>query len=1158
MPDVGDLRFAPGEPAITPARWTIGFLSPLVHGYYFGGLLAGVVDRAAAAGARVVAVQAIEAGIRVDAQDAIPFGPPLGQEYLDAYIVVQDAVPDAHLHALHEAGRPLVLITHEVDGLPVPTVTPDNAGGVLAAIDHLIDHGHRRIGYAAGGNTGMDGPARLRAYESGMTERGLRPRPVLFPDESQDMAGYRAAERLLAEPEPPTAIVAGTDATAIGALRRLHEAGVAVPDQVAVVGFDDLDAAATHRPPLSTVAQSFTLVGDRAADLVIDALSGRPVVPGVHHAETSLVRRESCGCPGADVVVDRPAPETDAAEGDARSRFLRNFVEAAREDGVLTPMRRRALTDVGMRVLDLFATAVEDPDADTAGAVADLTSAMCRLAPNERSLLQIARVLRGYAVDRWRESLRGEAVPGAHLGGLAHDLGIGILENQVHSRLSEHIQFQTLRRQYEIGTDLLRRQHRVSRSLAWLAETEVQAGCFAVWSAGRNDTGTARGLTIVGTYDRAGRYEGVGERYDLHSFPPAPFLDLIGDRPGDLMYVVPVRFDGSDWGFLALVGSLEMRAQTALEMFNQWAVLLTVSLDQERAVESLVQQREEIRVSEERYALAAKAASDGLWDWDLVAGTVYYSSRWRDLLGLADGDVGSTIETWLSRAHPDDETRLKELLHGLVGGHAETMEIEHRVRARDGTYRWMLTRGLSVADQTGRVVRLVGSMTDVTDRKQLQDRLRRDALYDALTGLPNRTLFLDRLNRAIELGRRRPEYRFAVLFLDLDGFKLINDSLGHQAGDEVLIQVAERLVRDLRTNDTAARFGGDEFALLINDIGQSLDLPPIVDRVLTTLSAPFVLGVQTVFVTASAGVAVSVTGYDTAEQFLRDADTAMYRAKAQGTGAAVLFDESMHTDALDRLQLESDLRKAVADEQFELLYQPIVDLGDRRTVGLEALIRWNHPTRGMVSPVEFLPVAESTGLILPIGRWTIRETCRRLRAWRDASPASADLTVSVNLSNRQFWDPDLRAYVREALDEVGLPPSALIFEMTEGVIMHNRESATELMRELAADGFKLHVDDFGTGYSSLEALHQFPIDALKIDRSFINGMSVDARSVELVRIMIAMGRTLGLDVIAEGIETEEQAEQLWKLGCPHVQGYLFSRPAPADAVPGLLGTDRFA
>jgi EAL domain-containing protein (putative c-di-GMP-specific phosphodiesterase class I) len=260
----------------------------------------------------------------------------------------------------------------------------------------------------------------------------------------------------------------------------------------------------------------------------------------------------------------------------------------------------------------------------------------------------------------------------------------------------------------------------------------------------------------------------------------------------------------------------------------------------------------------------------------------------------------------------------------------------------------------------------------------------------------------------------------------------------------------------------------------------------------------------------------------------------------------------MHTDAMNRLQLESDLRKALVDEQFELMYQPIMDLADRRTTGLEALIRWRHPTRGLVSPIEFLPVAESTGLILPIGRWTIREVCRRLRTWRDASPEAAGLTVSVNLSNRQFWDPELRSYVQAALREYGLPPTALIFEMTEGVIMHNRESAINLMRQFQADGIKLHVDDFGTGYSSLEALHQFPIDALKIDKSFIDRMNVDERSGELVRFMIEMGRNLGLDVIVEGVETEDQAERLGKMGHPLVQGYLFARPLPADAVPQLF------
>jgi diguanylate cyclase (GGDEF)-like protein/PAS domain S-box-containing protein len=1144
-----------GVPASRSARWTVGFLSPLVHGYYFGGLLAGVVDTAARSAGRVVAVQTLDAGMRVTASDKIPFSPPLGSEYLDAYVVVQDAVPDDYLRELHRAGKPIVLITHEVPGLPLPTVTPDNAGGIRAAVDHLIEHGHRHIGFATGGVTGIDGPARVRAYEEAMLGHGLEPHPMVLSGVTEDMAGYLAARRLLDTPVPPTAIVACTDIVAIGVIRGLREAGLAVPQDVAVIGFDDLDAAATHGPALTTVAQSFSLIGEVACGLALDALRGEPAAPGFHHAATSLVRRESCGCPNAHDGDDAALAVPYRVGSDPSTRFADALILAAREDGVLTPMRRRELSAVTDRVIVLFVTVADDPGRDTAGAVAEVATEIYRLAPQERSLVRIARVLRRYAVEFSAEHAPGDAVRGTRLGNLAHDLAIGLLENQMRSRLSDHLQFQRQRQQYEISTDLLRRQNRNSHSLAWLAGTEVHAGCFAVWESGRNDGGNAAVLTIAGTYDRTGALQAAGERCDVRSFPQRPFLDLIGDRPGDLMYVVSVRFDGSDWGFLALVGSLEMRVQTVLEMFNQWAVLLTVSLDQERAVRSLVRQREEIRLSEERYALAAQAANDGLWDWDLAADTVYYSARWRYLLGLHDD--GATADEWLSRVHPDDKPHLEQLLDAQIAGRTRTMQFEHRIRAGDGTYRWMSARGLAVPDENGKVVRLVGSMTDIDDRKQLQDQLRRDALYDGLTGLPNRSLFLDRLNRAIELANRRPDYVFAVLFLDLDSFKLINDSLGHQAGDQVLIQIAERLATDLRTNDTAARFGGDEFAVLVNDVCLVADLPPIVDRIIASISAPIVLGNQTVFVTASAGVSVSVTGYDTAEQFLRDSDTAMYRAKSLGSGASVLFDESMHTDAIDRLRMVSDLRKAVADEEFELLFQPIVTLADRRVVSLEALIRWNHPTRGLISPVDFLPVAEGTGLILPIGRWTIREACRRLGAWRAAIPDRQDLTVSINLSNRQFWDPELPSYVREALEEYDLPPSALIFEITEGVIMHNRDSAADLMRRFRSDGIKLHVDDFGTGYSSLEALHHFPMDALKIDRSFVNRMGIDTRSAELVRIMIAMGRNLDLDVIAEGIETGQEAQTLWEMGCPQVQGYLFSRPVPVAAVPALLAPGRF-
>jgi diguanylate cyclase (GGDEF)-like protein/PAS domain S-box-containing protein len=948
---------------------------------------------------------------------------------------------------------------------------------------------------------------------------------------------------------------------AIGVMRALREAGVEIPRDAAVIGFDDIDDAATHQPSLSTVAQSFELIGSLAGECAVDALRGRPAEPGYHYATTSLVLRQSCGCSG---TKDRGAP-APSATADVRERFVADLLDAVSDDGALTPARLAEQSALGHRVVDLFETVAGAPTFDVAASVGSLATEAYQVAPRERSVTRVVELLRGLARNLVAER-RADAGAAAGLDDVAHKLAIAVVENQMRARLANYLQFQTQRGQYEINTGLLRRHNRESRSLTWLAGTEVRAGCLAVWDAEPDQRAGSSAVTVVGSYDDSGSYDASGVHCEVRSFPPAPLLDLIDAHPGDLLYLLSVRFDGSDWGFLALVGSVELRAQTALEMFNQWAILLTVSMDHEQAVRSVVSQREDlstaydrehtlveqIRASEERYALAAEAANDGLWDWDLAAATVYYSARWKSLLGYAEDEVGAAPEDWLQRVHPDDQAGLDQVLARQFDGRSATMELEHRMRDGDGEYRWMLIRARSVCDLDGRVVRLVGSMSDVTERRLLQDQLRRDALYDALTGLPNRTLFLDRLNRAIELANRRSDYWFAVLFLDLDGFKIINDSLGHQSGDDVLVQVADRLSLQMRTNDTAARFGGDEFAVLLNDVRAVSDLPATVDRILATLAAPMALGAETVSVNASVGIAVSMTDYANAEDFLRDADTAMYRAKGLGNGASVLFHASMHTEAMDRLRLESDLREAVAGDQFELHYQPILRLDPPRPVGVEALIRWNHPTRGMLSPAEFLPVAESTGLILAMGRWTIREACRQIRAWRDEFGDRPDFTVALNLSNRQFWDPALIPHLRLALADHGVPPSALVFEMTEGVIMHNPQAAGNLMRELHDESFALHVDDFGTGYSSLEALHKFPIDALKIDRSFVARMTVDPRSRELVRIMIAMGRNLGVVVIAEGIETDQQAQMLTEMGCPLVQGYLYCPPVPADRLRSLL------
>ena len=419
-----------------------------------------------------------------------------------------------------------------------------------------------------------------------------------------------------------------------------------------------------------------------------------------------------------------------------------------------------------------------------------------------------------------------------------------------------------------------------------------------------------------------------------------------------------------------------------------------------------------------------------------------------------------------------------------------------------------------------------------------------------MTGLPNRTLFLDRLTQALANSKRRSNHTYTVLWLDLDGFKILNDSLGHQMGDKLLVQVADRIRAQLREADTAARFGGDEFAVLLLDIPDAPTVKAVVRRLLENLGAIYDVDGHEIVVTASIGVAMSSTGYDRPEDVLRDADIAMYRAKSDGRGTYAIFDSSMHATAMARLKTETELRQAIEkrgqdSSQMELHYQPVVHLGTGEVMGLEALVRWRHPLRGLVTPLEFLQVAEDSGLIVPMGRWVAAEACRQLTLWNAVELLGTDVRVSLNLSNREFWSPRLLDHLDLVLAESGVLPERLAFEITEGVIIDNLERALIVLHELHARGLQVHVDDFGTGYSSLQALHRLPIDALKIDKSFVAGLGLDDRTTELVRTIVQLGKNLGVIVIAEGVETTNQQACFRDLGCAWGQGYLFSAAVPA-------------
>ncbi len=562
-----------------------------------------------------------------------------------------------------------------------------------------------------------------------------------------------------------------------------------------------------------------------------------------------------------------------------------------------------------------------------------------------------------------------------------------------------------------------------------------------------------------------------------------------------------------------------------------------------------------LRESEERYALAVRGANDGIWDWDLPADRVYFSARWKAMLGCADDEVGASPDDWYARVYPDDLPKLKDAVAAHLAEQTPHVEIEHRVRHRSGEFRWMLARGLAIRDAAGVPYRMAGSLTDITDRKQAEERLLHEALFDGLTGLANRTLIRQRLAQVLDRARRDEAVRFAVLFLDLDRFKIVNDGLGHVVGDELLRQFAKRLTKCVRPGDTVARLGGDEFVILLEDVKADADAARVADRIHALLKEPFTFDGHEVFTTASIGIALGSPRYRDVQDLLRDADSAMYRAKALGKARHEMFDQGMHDRAMEVLKLETDLRKAVERGEFSLHFQPLVSLADGSLTGFEALVRWRHPIRGMVSPAVFIPVMEETGLIVPLGSWVLREACRQLRDWRERFPQRADLSVSVNVSGKQLFRGDLAAEVEAVLAETGLPGHCLTLEITESVMMTNSERAAETLRAVRGRGVGISVDDFGVGYSSLSQLHRFPIDALKIDRSFLQQIDgTGDREAEIVRTIVALAHNLGLKVTAEGIETPLQLGRVRTLGVAFGQGYLFSKPVPPGDAHAMLAT----
>ncbi len=578
----------------------------------------------------------------------------------------------------------------------------------------------------------------------------------------------------------------------------------------------------------------------------------------------------------------------------------------------------------------------------------------------------------------------------------------------------------------------------------------------------------------------------------------------------------------------------------------------------------LLRVRRQLAERDELFQLITENAADMIAVVDNDGRRLYNSPSYQKVLGYSPAELAST--SGIDQIHPADRERVMQAAQKAYRTR-KGQQLEYRMRHKDGSWKVLESTASVILNEKGNTQKLVIVNRDITERKRAEETLAHHAFYDGLTDLPNRALFLDRLQHALVRARRHRDYKFAVLFVDVDDFKVVNDSLGHTAGDTVLVEVARRLIASFRESDSIgrsttetraesstesiARLGGDEFTVLLEDVSKPSDAIRVAERIQLKLADPFDIHGQKIVITASVGIALNSASYASGEEIVRDAEIAMYRAKRAGKARCEVFDAAMHAVALRRLQLETDLRRGIELGELVVYYQPIVDLEGGRILGFEALSRWKRP-EGMVPPVEFIPVADETGLILSINRALMFDACQQLRTWQSQFGCEPALLMSVNIAPKQFVHPQLATEIGSILEKTGVKPGALTLEIMETIAMVDADDALVVLEKLKTLGVRISIDDFGTGYSSLSRLPHFPIDALKIDRIFVSSMTSNPESREIIRLIIVLAHSIGLKIVAEGVETEGQAEELKKLGCEMAQGYLYSPPVASEEATRLL------
>ncbi len=601
---------------------------------------------------------------------------------------------------------------------------------------------------------------------------------------------------------------------------------------------------------------------------------------------------------------------------------------------------------------------------------------------------------------------------------------------------------------------------------------------------------------------------------------------------------------------LGMINKTYLENDREIQMINR--AMNLVSQELTNTNKNLEQRATELRAAKEQYELAIRGANDGLWDWDLKEKRVFYSPRWKEMLGYDEDEVFDSPEDWLDKIHPDYRRQVRAELDAHLAGHTPRFESEYQMIHVNGEYLWMLARGIALRDDDGQAIRISGSQTDITLRKQNEHKLQHAAFHDSLTGLPNRLLLLNRLEHLIAKAGRTGSLSGAILFLDLDRFKIINDSLGHIMGDSVLIGVAQRLKSILRPGDTLARLSGDEFVFLLEDIHAIEEAEKVANRIAKKLALPFVFEEESILVSASIGIVGISDKTLTGDLIMRNADLAMYEAKSLGRRRYSIFNQETQFYKVNQLQMEKDLHSALEKKELFLVYQPIVNISNNTIAGFEALIRWQHPTLGIVPPTRFISLAEESGLILPIGEYILETACEQLYKWRSKIKKAEDIEISVNLSINQLSDLANIERLLKIIAKYKFPPHSLKIELTESVLAQNIDLCIQNLEKFKSYNIELCIDDFGTGFSSLSQLNAFPFDIVKVDRCFVSRMASDDKTYRMVAGIINLSHDLTYKVVAEGVETIIELDLLRQLNCDYVQGYYFSMPISAQEAEDLI------